>query len=321
MAIFHLRVSTISRSKGASAIAAYCYRNATRARDPRLGITYDYRSRRNGVASRFVEGWDGSKLALWQAAENAERRSNSCVAREIQVSIPRELTCEQGTRLTRRFAQFLVSEYGVAVDAVVHRKASRTRPDHNPHAHLLYTTRVLRNGALAEKTRAWDELVGKKETLPDGTTIYHEGEGKKQVEKVRRVWAEFANEALAAAGSSERIDHRSDTARGIESADLNRSVPRSVLAAQDKERMAKPEARDRERRRRRARRDASEPLPPQKVRLAVVRPLKVQTPSVQRRALNGALRAPERKREDEQRHQVSSPTRTMDVAKRRGLRR
>lgn len=276
MAIFHLRVSTISRSKGGSAIAAYCYRNGTKARDPRLGITYDYRNRRNGVASRFVEGWDGSKLALWQAAESAERKKNSCVAREIQVSLPRELTSEQGERLTRRFAQFIVSEYGVAVDAVVHRKASKSRPDHNPHSHLLLTTRTVKDGVLGEKTRVWDELIGKKETLPDGTTIYHEPEGKKQVEKVRRVWAEFANNALADAGSVERIDHRSDAARGIERTSPARSIPRGALARQQREYLATPKVRERERKRQNAERQASQALQPQKVSLGAVLPPKLK---------------------------------------------
>lgn len=283
MAIFHLRVSMISRSKGASAIAAYCYRNGTKARDPRLGITYDYRSRRNGVASRFIEGWDGSKLALWQAAENAERRHNSCVAREIQVSLPRELTSEQGEVLTRRFAQFLVAEYGVAVDAVVHRKASKSRPDHNPHSHLLLTTRTVKNGVLGEKTRVWDELIARKETLPDGTTVYHEPEGRKQVEKVRRVWAEFANDALADAGSTERIDHRSDAKRGIERPAATRSVPRGILAREQREHLATPKGQERDRKRRNAERQASQALPPQKVSLRLAPPKIEETRDKQRR--------------------------------------
>lgn len=214
MAIFHCHVSTVSRAKGQSSIASICYRSGTRIFDQRLGISFDYRRRLRAIESSMIFGWQGTREMLWNAAERAEKRGNATVAREVQVAIPKELSRVGGQRLVNTFSQWVAERFGVTVDASIHRAAKESA---NRHAHLLFTTRRLKNGHdFGEKTREWDEL-GKN------------GRGKGTVLEVRTKWAELANAELARGGSSERIDHRTLAEQGADREPI--SLSRGALAA------------------------------------------------------------------------------------------
>ena len=147
MAIFHLDVSTISRSAGRSAVAAAAYRAGARLLDARTGEVFDF-ARRHGIAQSFIAApagapaWADDRNALWNAAEAAETRKNSTVAREWLVALPAELDAEARAQLVRDLAAELVRRYGVAVDAAIHAPSERG-DDRNHHAHLLTSTRTL----------------------------------------------------------------------------------------------------------------------------------------------------------------------------------
>ncbi len=97
MAIFHLSVKTISRSAGRSATAAAAYRVGVEITDERTGEIHDYR-RKGGVESAAVilpdnaPEWARDRAQLWNAAEQAEKRKNSTVAREFVIARPAELS-------------------------------------------------------------------------------------------------------------------------------------------------------------------------------------------------------------------------------------
>jgi MobA/MobL family len=80
---------------------------------------------------------------LWNAAEAAETRKNSTVAREFEIELPAELKAHERTRLTVDFARAVATKHRCAVDVSVHRlgQGGDTR---NHHAHLLCTTRDVR---------------------------------------------------------------------------------------------------------------------------------------------------------------------------------
>lgn len=195
MAIFHLSVTAYSRSNGHTATAAAAYRSGIRLVDERSGITHDY-TRRACVAERIMvmpggaPGWD--RAQLWNNAEQAETRKNSCVAREVRVAIPIELTPAQGAELTRSFTTWLVERYGFAADASIHDD------DGNPHAHILTTTRRVGPSGLGAKCRELDNIKT----------------GSGEVLTMRQTWERMANTALELAGRPERIDHRSHAAIG-----------------------------------------------------------------------------------------------------------
>lgn len=174
MAIFRLEIKPIRRSEGRDARAAAAYRSGTQ-----IG-PHNY-TRRRGV--EYVElfapaaSCTKDRAALWNQAEKAERRKNSVVAREVLIALPHELPQADRVALTRALASWLVSRYGVAVDAAIHAP----RPGHderNHHAHLLMTTRRVSYAGLGEKTRELDD---------NRTT------GPREIEAIRAAWAEMVN--------------------------------------------------------------------------------------------------------------------------------
>jgi len=195
MAIYHLSVKAISRANGRSATAAAAYRAATRVEDERTGLVHDY-SRKSGVLHREIVApddapeWAQDRARLWNAAELAETRKNSTVAREIEVALPAEIPPRQQRELACALAQELVARHRCAVDVAIHAP-SRRGDERNQHAHLLMTTRRLAASGFTEKTRELDDLKS--------------GE----VARWRERWAVLVNDHLARHGRSERVDHRS----------------------------------------------------------------------------------------------------------------
>ncbi|UXN05121.1 MobQ family relaxase [Bartonella sp. HY406] len=198
MAIYSLIVSRVSRSDGRSALAAAAYRSGSRLHDKRTGQTFDYK-RRKGITDSFITlpdyapDWASDRLALWNEAEAAEKRKNSTVAREFMVALPAELSPEQRRELVQRFVCALVDVYGFAIDTAIH-EPSKKGDDRNHHAHLLASSRVLTAEGFKEKTRVLDDSIS----------------GPKEITKIRKMWASFANEALEKARIDARIDHRSN---------------------------------------------------------------------------------------------------------------
>jgi len=202
MPIYHLSVKTISRSAGRSATAAAAYRAADVITDKRTGEQHDYR-RKEGVISTALllpdaaPEWAVDRSELWNAAEAAEVRKNSTVAREFEIALPSELTAYQRARLAYDFAYELVERHQCAADVAIHAPG-REGDNRNHHAHILLTTRRLGADGFTEKTRELDDLK------------------TGEVVRWRERYAELQNERLQAAGVAERVDHRTLEAQGIE---------------------------------------------------------------------------------------------------------
>lgn len=171
--------------------------------DLRTGATYDYR-RRRGVESvdlvlpKGAPSWAQDRGALWNAAEQAEKRRDACVAREYEVALPAELSAEQRRRLVVDFAQELADREGCAVDVAIHAPG-RGGDQRNWHAHMLRTTRRIDADGMGAKLDT--EKAGRKRT--------------EDLAAVRARWAALTNEHLARAGHDERVDHRSLEAQGL----------------------------------------------------------------------------------------------------------
>jgi MobA/MobL family len=200
---YHCSVKPISRSAGRSVVAAAAYRLGERLHDERYDQMHDY-TRRSGVVDSFTlapEGapdWVLSPEKLWNAAERAETRINSRVAREVELALPAFLSPEDRREITERFAGELVGRYGVAVTVALHSPGRGD--DRNYHAHILFTTREVMPDGFGRKTRVLDD----RKTGPE------------EVTKLRELAASIINESLAAVNSDIRVDHRSFKDRGIE---------------------------------------------------------------------------------------------------------
>src|ERR1035438_6922421 len=160
MAIYHLSVKPISRGAGRSATAAAAYRSGELVHDLTSDEVFDY-TRKRGVehteivlptaAAKLDINWARDRQALWNAAEMAEKRKDSRVAREYEVALPHELKAEQRVELVRAFAAELANRYGVAVDFAIH-KPHRNGDERNHHAHIMTTTREITATGLGRKT-------------------------------------------------------------------------------------------------------------------------------------------------------------------------
>ncbi|CQR42212.1 Mobilization protein MobL [Thiomonas sp. CB3] len=204
MAIYHLSVKTISRSAGRSATAAAAYRAGVDITDARTGELHDYR-RKGGVESAELvlpvgaPAWAADRAALWNAAEQAETRKNSTVAREFEIALPDALSPPERARLARDFARQIVERHGCAADVALH--APGREGDHrNHHAHILLTTRRLGPDGFTEKTRELDDKAT----------------GSKLVTAWRERFAQLQNARLHENGIEARVDHRSLAAQGTE---------------------------------------------------------------------------------------------------------
>ena len=195
MAIFHFSAKVITRSDGGNAVAAAAYRAGTRLTCERTGQTFNY-TRKSEVTHRVIcapsnsPSWAFTRGELWNQVEFAETRVNSQLAREVEVSLPIELTHAQHVALLNDYVQEQFVSQGMVADIALHAKSG------NPHAHILITLRDITADGFGAKRRDWNDKV--------------------LVTHWRQSWATACNAALEQAGCSERIDHRSNKARGID---------------------------------------------------------------------------------------------------------
>ncbi len=216
MALYRLQINPISRSAGRSAPGAAAYRAGERIRDERTGAIHNYSRRRDVTHAEIFlpsslaagdAGWARQRTQLWNAAEAAEHRRDSRVAREYQVTLPAELAPAQRLDLARNFSRELADRHQLAVDLAIHEPRPGGDP-RNHHAHLLVTTREVTASGLGGKAgldMPYSERL--KRGLPAGL---------KELVAIRERWAELVNDAFRAAGLEARVDHRSLEAQGID---------------------------------------------------------------------------------------------------------
>ncbi|NEI06608.1 Ti-type conjugative transfer relaxase TraA [Rhizobium leguminosarum] len=212
MAIYHFSMKPIARSGGRSAVASAAYRAAVRLTNERDGLTHDF-SNRSGVEHAEIvlpagssAYWAMKRSALWNAAERAEKRSDARIAREFEIALPHELSAEQRLALTRAFALHLANRYGAAVDFAIHRPGGGS-DIRNSHAHLMMTTREVRETGLGDKT-----LLERENRW---LLANHLPPSQLQLKDLRQAWEHLANTHLERAGLDIRIDNRSHLEAGI----------------------------------------------------------------------------------------------------------
>ena len=141
--------------------------------------------------------WADDRARLWNAAELAETRKNSTVAREFEIALPAELDAGQRQRLAVDFARELVERHGCVADVAIHQPG-RDGDQRNHHAHILLTTRRLTAAGFGAKTRELDDLK------------------TGEIGRWRERFAEVQNACLREAGVEVRVDHRSLEAQEID---------------------------------------------------------------------------------------------------------
>jgi len=221
---YHLQIKIFSRGKGATAVAAAAYRAAELIKSEYNGAVHDY-TRKGGVFHKEVMLPEHAppeykdRAVLWNAVEMGERNGNAQLAREVEVSLPVELTPGQNIALAREFVMEAFVSKGMCADMCFHDK-----DDGNPHVHILLTMRPFnKDGTWAAKSKKEYILDGNGERirLPSGeyksrkipSVDWNEQD---KAEVWRKVWAEVQNKYLAKNGVDARVDHRSYKRQGVD---------------------------------------------------------------------------------------------------------
>jgi MobA/MobL family len=193
MAIYRFSATIISRGKGQSAVAAAAYRAGEQLQDDRYGERHDY-TRKTGVEHTEIivpqnsPAWMSDRAALWNGVEAAERRKDAQLSREVQLTLPREISSEQRVELVRNFVREEFVARGMVADIAMHNPKAADGNE-QPHAHVMLTMRSIENESFGGKVREWNS---------DDLLLHW-----------RERWAAHTNQMLQDAGSEERIDHRS----------------------------------------------------------------------------------------------------------------
>ena len=209
MAIYHFSAKVIGRSGGRSAIASAAYRAGERLHDDKLDREHDY-TQKAGVVHREVMLPEGAPArwadrgTLWNEVEAGEKRKDAQLARDIEISLPRELGQAEAIQLARDFVREQFVARGMVADLNVHWTRAADG-EVQPHAHVMLTMREV---VLSQERLDASEQVGfgKKVVAWNDRALLGEW---------RERWASLANKRLAELGHDVQIDHRSYATRGI----------------------------------------------------------------------------------------------------------
>lgn len=213
MANYHLTTKSISRRSGKSCVASLAYRAASELVDQQTGETFNYTNKAfvehveilvpenapqwiRDIAKECEISKQTALQKLSDKLEAAEKRCDARVYREIEFSLPRELTNQQNLEWTKSFIQKACLEKGMMAILNFHSDIDEKTGERKPHCHVLLSTRELtENGFNEHKQREWN----KQEVL----------------EEWRELCAQFQNQALAQHGHDVQVNHRSYADQGI----------------------------------------------------------------------------------------------------------
>ena len=218
VAIYHFHVDIVSRKTGRSSVAASAYRAGEKLHNEYDGITHDYSNRSSVGKSAYNSGEKVGKhdftnkrgvvyseiilpqnaprkfqdrSTLWNAVEKSEKRCDAQTARDIDVALPIEFERYEQVEIMQEYIKENFVKHGMIADFAIHDKN-----DGNPHVHILLTTRNVDKYGFGKKNREWNN--------------------KKFLQSWRENWANICNDKLKEKGYSERIDHRTLKAQGID---------------------------------------------------------------------------------------------------------
>ena len=191
MAIYSFKMENISRGEGQSSVNSAAYRHRKVFFDNRTGEICGRKTAHKkdlAFAQIFAPEHTPPDLivdseTLWNAVEASEKRKDARLAKEFKIALPADLTPEQNIELTTAFVLEHFTQQGIIADVVIHDING-----HNPHIHIMGTTREVLSTGFGKKVREWDK--------------------PEMLDSWRKGWQEICNGFLELYGHDERIDHR-----------------------------------------------------------------------------------------------------------------
>jgi Ti-type conjugative transfer relaxase TraA len=213
MANYHLSVRMISRQGGQSCVRFLSYCSATVLVDSHTGEIWDHPDKDHvrhveiltpegspqwivEIANECKSSWGNAMQKFSDACENAEKRKDSQLYREVEISLPNELTDEQNLAWAREFVKDIYVKRGMVAALHFHAKTNEESGIYQPHCHIVLTTRHLLDEGFGLKNREWNR--------------------QSLLEEAREQYAAYQNAALKEHGFDIRVDHRSYVDRDID---------------------------------------------------------------------------------------------------------
>ena len=229
MALFHLNVTQIKRSKGQSAIAAAAYRAGEKLYSEYYSETSDYTNKGGVICSEILLPDHAPKKyadrqTLWNAVEKVERGKNSQLAYSFDIALQNEFSLDENIALARQFLLEHFVSRGMVVDFAIHVPDTEPGGISNPHFHVMAPIRPIEpNGKWGMKQRRVYELdeEGNRLLDADGNYIFNavpttDWGCPETLEYWREQWAALCNAKFEEKGLPERIDHRSYERQGVD---------------------------------------------------------------------------------------------------------
>ena len=223
MATYHLRIKDDTKS-GGKRISAKKHVDYILREDGKSHADYINRegaqSDRNDCIfkrSQLPKWAKGSAQKFFSAATRYEDKGNVRY-REIELSLPNELSLEQNLEIVSKFiAEHLSSHYYAYA---IHEKAGELSGERHPHVHIMFSERLIDDVEEAKERPAYkyfrraarplkgEQVASFERRREHGAPKAPKWHDKKYLCEMRADFARIQNEVLAKYGYSIRVDHR-----------------------------------------------------------------------------------------------------------------
>ena len=229
MALYHLTVTQVKRSKGQSSVASAAYISGEKLRDDYYGKTYDYTKKKGVLFSDILlPDYAPERLkdraTLWNEVESIERNKKAQLCYNFNFALQNELSYEENKAVAERFIRENFLARGMIVDYAIHDPDKKGKIQ-NPHVHMLIPIRPL------NKDGTWGQKQMREYLYDDygGPILDNHGRHKfnavpttdwgnpETLQSWRKAYADIFNEAFEKKGLPCRIDNRSNKERGLDS--------------------------------------------------------------------------------------------------------
>lgn len=208
MATYHLSIKS-SKKGNAATHANYIARQGRFAKDLEEA---DLVEQGHGNLPTWA---NDDPLLFWRQADKHER-ANAAVYRELEVSLPNELSTSQHMEMISSFVEQHIG--GKPYQFAIHEPLSSLAGISQPHAHIMVCDRMPDGierspEQFFKRFNPTNPESGGCKKLNGACSLT---ELKHNTQSIRKLWADINNAALEQAGIEERVDHRSHKDRGIE---------------------------------------------------------------------------------------------------------
>ena len=231
MATYHLRVKNDTKSGGGKVSAKrhtdYIFREDGKSHA-------DYINREGTQSDRTDCIFKGSQLPKWakgspqkffSAATRYEDKGNRRY-KEIELSLPNELTLEQNREIVDRFIANHLSNHYYAY--AIHEKNGELSGERTPHVHILFSERLIDDVEKISERPAYkyfrraakplrgEQVASFERRCQHGAPKDKKWHDKNYLYEIRADFARIQNDVLAKNGFSIRVDHRTLKAQQVE---------------------------------------------------------------------------------------------------------